>query len=102
LPARTEKFVQLAGAMGEPAEGRPVREAARLALDAVTHLLRSADLPASLPEIGITDLSKISRWAVKAHAERRLLSRCVRNLTVRAKKYTCVPSSPADRLQKKP
>jgi len=83
LPARTDKFVQLAGAMGEPAEGRPAREAARLALDAVTHLLKSADLPASLPEIGITDRSKIPRWAVEAHVERRLLGRCVRNLTVR-------------------
>ena len=68
--------------MGEQIAGLSVRQAAHKALEAITYLLKSAELPASLPDAGITDQSKVKRWAVEAHAERRLLSRCAKNLTV--------------------
>ena len=82
LAARTEKFAQLAEAMGEKTEGLSTREAAEKSLKAVTYLLKSNDLPATLPEGGITDVGKIKQWAIDAHAERRLLGRCVKDLTV--------------------
>ncbi len=83
LPARLEKFVSLATAMGEQIDGLSAREGGLLALYAITNLLKGADLPTNLPDMGITDQSKIPRWAVEAHAERRLLGRCARNLTVK-------------------
>lgn len=48
----------------------------------ILDVAKMASALASLPDIGMTDRSKIPRWAVEAHAERRLLGRCVRNLTV--------------------
>ena len=80
--ARPERFARLAEAMGENIEGLSLREASALALDAITHLLKSVRLPVCLPDVGITDESKSAQWAVDAHAERRLLSRCVRDLSV--------------------
>ena len=82
IMARTEKFANLAEAMGERIEGLSKRHAAELALDAITYLLKSVNLPICLADVGISDESQVSRWAVEAHAERRLLSRCVRNLTI--------------------
>jgi alcohol dehydrogenase class IV len=80
--ARPERFVRLAEAMGENTEGLSLREASALAIDAIVHLLKSVRLPVCLPDVGISDESKVHQWAVDAHAERRLLSRCVRNLSV--------------------
>ena len=80
--ARPEKFARLAEAMGENIEGLSLREASEVALDAIYYLLKSVDLPVCLPDVGITDESKAAKWAPDAHAERRLLSRCVRNLSV--------------------
>ena len=48
------------------------------ALDAIRRLLQSVDLPVSLRDLGITDKTKIPRWAVEAHKEQRLLSRSPR------------------------
>ena len=53
-----------------------------VALDAIQHMLRSVDLPTCLPEIGITDKSKVKVWAQDAWNERRLLGRSPRDLTV--------------------
>ncbi|MBN1103447.1 MAG: iron-containing alcohol dehydrogenase [Deltaproteobacteria bacterium] len=80
--ARPEKFARLAEAMGENIEGLSLREASEVALDALAHLLKSVRLPMCLPDVGITDESKAAKWAPDAHAERRLLGRCVRNLSV--------------------
>jgi alcohol dehydrogenase class IV len=77
-----EKFARLAEAMGENIQGVSLREASALALDAITYLLKSVGLPVCLPDVGITDESKAAKWAPDAHAERRLLSRCVRDLSV--------------------
>ena len=81
ISAQAEKFARLAEAMGENTEGLSVREAAELCMDSVLHLLQSSGLPACLPDAGITDESKVPRWAKEAHAERRLLGRCAKNLT---------------------
>ncbi len=80
--SKQEKMVRLARAMGEPVDGLPPREASARALDAVRHLIQSVGLPASLRDLKITDTGKISRWAVEAHKEQRLLSRSPRNLSV--------------------
>ena len=52
------------------------------AANAITCLLKSVGLPVCLPDAGITDESKAAKWAPDAHAERRLLGRCVRDLSV--------------------
>ncbi|PKN66192.1 MAG: alcohol dehydrogenase [Deltaproteobacteria bacterium HGW-Deltaproteobacteria-15] len=82
IVAKPERFARLAEAMGENIEGLSLREASEVALDAMYHLLRSVRLPVCLPDAGITDESKAAKWAPDAHAERRLLTRCVRNLSV--------------------
>jgi len=82
IVAKPERFARLAEAMGENIEGLSLREAGEVALDAMYHLLRSVRLPVCLPDVGITDESKAAKWAPDAHAERRLLTRCVRNLSV--------------------
>ena len=83
LMAKEEKMVRLAEAMGEPIQGLAPREAARKALDAIRHLLKSVDLPVSLGDLNIKDKSKIEYWAVEAHKEQRLLSRSPRILSVK-------------------
>jgi alcohol dehydrogenase len=80
--SKQEKMVRLGRAMGEPVDGLPPREASARALDAIRHLIRSVGLPASLKDLGITDRSKIPRWAVEAHKEQRLLTRSPRILSV--------------------
>jgi alcohol dehydrogenase len=82
ISARAEKFARLAEAMGEPVVGLSTRDSAQRALDAISYLLKSVDLPVCLLDVGITDESKVPHWAMEAHAERRLLNRCARNLTV--------------------
>ncbi|PKN29247.1 MAG: alcohol dehydrogenase [Deltaproteobacteria bacterium HGW-Deltaproteobacteria-21] len=82
IVAKPERFARLAEAMGENIEGLSLREAGEVALDALYYLLRSVRLPVCLPDVGITDESKAAKWAPDAHAERRLLTRCVRNLSV--------------------
>jgi alcohol dehydrogenase len=77
-----ERFARLAEAMGENIEGLSLREASEVALDAIGYLMKSVRLPLCLPDVGITDESKAAKWAPDAHAERRLLGRCVRNLSV--------------------
>jgi alcohol dehydrogenase len=81
-PAKQERLVQIADAMGEPVDGLPSREAAGLALVAMRHLMKSVDLPVCLEEAGITDRSRIHAWAVEAHKEQRLSSRSARILSV--------------------
>ena len=83
LMAREEKMVRLAEAMGEPTHGLARREAARKALEAIRHLLKSVDLPVSLGDLNIKDKGKIGYWAVEAHKEQRLLSRSPRILSVK-------------------
>lgn len=80
--AKGERLVELAEAMGENVLGLSVREGVDVALDAMQHMLRSVNLPTCLPEIGITDKSKIKTWAQDAWNERRLLGRSPRDLTV--------------------
>ncbi len=81
-PAKQERLVQVAEAMGEPVAGLPHREAADRALVAIRHLMKSVDLPVCLEEAGITDRSRIPTWAVAAHKEQRLLARSARILSV--------------------
>ncbi len=81
-PAKQERLVQVAEAMGEPVAGLPHREAADQALVAIRHLMKSVDLPVCLEEAGITDRSRIPTWAVAAHKEQRLLARSARILSV--------------------
>jgi len=83
LMAKEDKMVRLAEAMGEPVQGLAPREAARKALEAIRHLLKSVDLPVSLGDLNIQDKSKIGYWAVEAHKEQRLLSRSPRILSVK-------------------
>jgi alcohol dehydrogenase len=80
--AQPERFARLAQAMGENIDGLSLRESSAVAIDAIVHLLKSVRLPVSLPEMGISDRSKVHQWALDAHAERRLLTRCARNLSV--------------------
>jgi alcohol dehydrogenase len=82
-PAKQARLVQIAEAMGEPVAGLAEREAADRALSAIRHLMKSVDLPVCLEEAGITDRSRISKWAVEAHKEQRLLSRSARILSVK-------------------
>jgi alcohol dehydrogenase class IV len=81
--AKAEKMARLAQAMGEPIEGLPVREMVRRTLDAIRHLIRSVNLPASLTELGISrEKTDVHFWAVEAHKEQRLLTRSPRILSV--------------------
>ena len=82
MVAKEEKFVLMAEAMGEQVEGLPKREAARLTLTAIKDLLKKLSLPACLPDLNITDKSRVDQWAIDAYAEQRLLSRCARKLSV--------------------
>jgi alcohol dehydrogenase len=83
MVAKQEKMVKLAMAMGEKIDGLPAREAAARALEGIKHLLQSVDLPTSLTDLNITDKTKVTRWAVEAHKEQRLLSRSPRLLSVK-------------------
>jgi len=81
--AKAPKFAAMAEAMGENICGVSDREAADKAIEAIRALLKSLDLPGSLKDLGaVQEESRVKRWAVDAHKEQRLLSRCARQLTV--------------------
>ncbi len=82
MVAKQDKFILMAEALGENVKGLAPYEAAQLCLKSLKALLRRLDLPVCLNDLDITDKSKVDRWAVDAHAEQRLLSRCARTLTV--------------------
>lgn len=81
--AKAEKMAALARAMGENIDGLAPREVNEQVLDAIHHMIKSVNLPASLTDLGI-DRAKtdIHQWAVEAHKEQRLLSRSPRILSV--------------------
>ncbi len=81
--AKAEKMAALARAMGEPIDGLAPREVVERVLDAIHHLIKSVDLPASLTDLGISkEKTNIHQWAVEAHKEQRLLTRSPRVLSV--------------------
>ncbi|MDP1993014.1 MAG: iron-containing alcohol dehydrogenase [Syntrophales bacterium] len=81
--AKTEKMAALARAMREPIDGLAPREVVERVLDAIHHLIKSVDLPASLTDLGISkEKTNIHQWAVEAHKEQRLLTRSPRVLSV--------------------
>ena len=81
--AKAQKMACLARAMGEPIDGLAPRELVERVLDAIHHLLKSVNLPASLTDLGISrEATDIHQWAVEAHKEQRLLSRSPRILSV--------------------
>ncbi|MBS3906354.1 MAG: iron-containing alcohol dehydrogenase [Syntrophaceae bacterium] len=81
--AKTPKFAEMAEAMGENIYGLSEREAADKAIEAIRALLKNLDLPGSLKDLGaVQEESRVKRWAIDAHKEQRLLSRCARQLTV--------------------
>ena len=81
--AKAEKMAALARAMGEPIDGLAAREVAERVLDAIHHLIKSVELPASLTDLGISrEKTDIHQWAIEAHKEQRLLTRSPRILSV--------------------
>ncbi|MCL2618220.1 MAG: iron-containing alcohol dehydrogenase [Defluviitaleaceae bacterium] len=82
MPAVEDKFYIMAKALGEKVDHLSTREGALLCLDALEHMCERLELPTRMEDAGITDKSGIDRWAVDAYAERRLLSRSARDLTV--------------------
>ena len=73
----------LAEAMGEPIEGLPPRKVAQQVLDAIRHLIKSVNLPASLADLNIDrKKTNVHQWAIEAHREQRLLTRSPRILSV--------------------
>lgn len=81
--AKTEKMAALARAMGEPIDGLAPREITERVLDAIHHLIKSVNLPATLTDLGISrEKTDIHQWAVEAHKEQRLLTRSPRILSV--------------------
>jgi alcohol dehydrogenase len=55
MAADLPKFAWLAAALGEPVEGRPPRQAAAGAAEAVRALSRDVGLPAGLREVGVPE-----------------------------------------------
>lgn len=83
MVAKKYRFAQIASAIGENVDGLSEREAAELCLDALKDMLIKLNLPTCLSDLGIEkDEAKVEQWAVDAHAEQRLLSRCARKLSV--------------------
>jgi alcohol dehydrogenase len=82
MVVQQENFVRMAKAMGENVKGLAPRHAAKLCMDALRELMLRLGLPVCLNDLNITDKSRVDQWAVDAHAEQRLLSRCARNLSV--------------------
>lgn len=81
--AKTEKMAALARTMGENIDGLAPREVTERVLEAIYHLIKSVNLPATLNDLGISkEKTDIHAWAVEAHKEQRLLSRSPRILTV--------------------
>lgn len=81
--AKEAKMALLAEAMGEPIEGLPPRKVAQQVLDAIRHLIKSVNLPASLADLNIDrKKTNVHQWAIEAHREQRLLTRSPRILSV--------------------
>jgi len=81
--AKAPKFAQMAEAMGENICGLSDAEAAGKAIAAIRRLLKNLDLAGSLKDLGaVQEESRVKRWALDAHKEQRLLSRCARQLSV--------------------
>ena len=55
LIAKLDRFADIAVAMGENIEGLTIREAADLALDAISTLSRDVGIPAGLKELGVKE-----------------------------------------------
>jgi alcohol dehydrogenase class IV len=69
--------------MGEPIDSLAPREVVDSLLDAIHHMIKSVDLPASLKDLGIKrETTNVHQWAVEAHKEQRLLTRSPRILSV--------------------
>jgi len=80
---KAEKMSLLARAMGEPIDSLASRDVVDRLLEAIRHMIKSVDLPASLKDLGIKRATTdVHQWAVEAHKEQRLLSRSPRILTV--------------------
>ncbi len=80
---KAEKMALLARAMGEPIDSLAPREIVDSLLDAIHHMIKSVDLPASLKDLGIKrETTNVHQWAVEAHKEQRLLTRSPRILSV--------------------
>jgi len=82
MVAKQDRFVQMAAALGEDVKGLAPRDGAQRCLDALKELMIRLDLPICLNDLGINDQSKVDQWAIDAHANRRLLSNCARDLSV--------------------
>jgi alcohol dehydrogenase class IV len=81
--AKESKMALLAEAMGEPIEGLASRKVASQVLDAIRHLIKSVNLPASLADLNIDrKKTNVHQWAIEAHREQRLLTRSPRILSV--------------------
>ena len=55
IPARAERFADIAVALGENIEGCSVREAADKAIDAIRALSKQLNIPANLKELGVKE-----------------------------------------------
>jgi len=77
-----DKLVLMAKAMGEKVDHLPSREGAALCLDALEQMCARLGLPICLEDAGISDKSRVDKWAEGAYAERRLLSRCMCELSL--------------------
>lgn len=81
--AKESKMALLAEAMGEPIKGLAPRKVASQVLDAIRHLIKSVNLPASLADLNIDrKKTNVHQWAIEAHREQRLLTRSPRILSV--------------------
>lgn len=81
FPSKIEKFSQISIAMQKHADQRPSREAALLAVKAVTELSRDVGIPCSLKEIGIPE-SAIPEMAKSAMKVSRPIENNPRPMTV--------------------
>lgn len=75
------KFRKIAEIMGINVSGFSQWEAAEAAIEGMTALAKSVNLPTTLTDVG-GDKSKIQEWAEAAYGERRLLGNTPRDLTV--------------------
>ena len=81
MASKIEKFSQISLAMQKHADQRPSREAALLAVKAVTELSRDVGIPCSLKEIGIPE-SAIPEMAKSAMKVSRPIENNPRPMTV--------------------
>lgn len=88
--ANYPKFRDIAAALGKPVEGLPLREAARLAVDAVCELKQDVGIPATLADVQVppSALAGIVRDATTyrqlANTPRRLNAEDLKAIVTRA------------------